>query len=408
VKTLRELRDKFRQLNDEAAALIDGAVGETDQETRALNDEETKRYKSLTAQLDELGAEIDRRAKIEPAQEGMRPQSESRGRPGYHPTQTTRDDANSLFVRYIRQKHGTSDPYLQVEYQDAVANEFRASNDTDMNITTAADGGDLVPVGHYNNIIARRDEAALDTRIGVMDIPGVGTTVNVPVDNEADGEFVATNEAAVFDRDAPAVAKVAMTLVKYTKKLELSYELLQDEASRLLPFIEGWVGRGMARTQNNLLVTEVLANGTAGKTFASPTLLAASDIPDLVYALQEEYEDGAVWLMRRATQGKIFGLSSASDWQFAPKEGGTDRSSPRTLWAFPAYATQYMPATVASAKSLVFGNFSFVGRRLAPAITFLRDPYTLAHLGQVRFLYHFRTVYKVLQSEAIVYGTQST
>lgn len=405
MKTLRELRDNLQQVNEKIAALIDGAVGETAEEARALTQDEEKQYKSFVAQSDMIAAEITRREKTEGAQESPRTLGEQRTRTnGYHPTKTTKDDVGSLFARYMRQKPGEADPYLAAEYQQASIEEQRASNDTDMNIGTAADGGNLVPVGHYNGIIARRDEMALDNKIGVMDIPGVGTTVNVPIDNEADGEFVSTNEASAFDRDAPALDKVQMTLVKYTKKIELSYELLQDEASRLMPFLEDWVGRGMARTQNSLLMTEVLANGTAGLTLDAAAAIGAAEIPELVYKLQEEYEDGAVWLMRRATQGYLHGLASSSVFTFAPQPGGTDRGQ-NQLWGFPAYATQYAGALSASGKSLVFGNFRFVGRRLAPNIQVLRDPYTLAHLGQVRFLYYFRTVYKVLQAEAIQYAT---
>lgn len=403
MKTLRELRDKMQQLNDKASGLIDVATDEN----RALSGDEETQYKDLVGQMDTLAAEIQRREKVEGSAVPARPQPESRGRnSAYHPTATTKDDVNGLFVRYIRQKPNINDPYLASEYQSAVMEEQRASNDTDMNIGTAADGGDLVPVGHYNGIIARRDEVAIDNALGVMDIPGQGTTVNVPIDNEADGEFVSTNEASGFDRDAPAVDQVAMTLVKYTKKIELSYELLQDEASRLLPFIENWVGRGMARTQNSLLMTEVLANGTAGVSLDSATAIGATEIPELVYTLQEEYEDGAAWVMRRSTQGKVRALAGDA-FQFAPTPGGSDRGR-ADLWGFPVYSTQYAGALQASGKSLVFGNFRFVGRRLAPSIQFLRDPYTLAYLGQVRFLYYFRTVYKVLQAEAIQYATHPT
>lgn len=407
MKTLQELRDAFDKLSAEAAALIDAAVGEKPEDGRALTPDEEKRYKDLNAQLDMLAAEISRRQGNEISQEPIRPQFEGRGRNNvYHPTTITKDDVNSLFGRYIRQKPNVNDAYLAADYQHAVAEEYRASNDTDMNIGTAADGGDLVPIGHYNGIIARRDEMALDNKIGVIDIPGVGTTVNVPIDNEADGEFVTAGEASAFDRDAPAVNKVAMTLVKYTKKIELSYELLQDETSRLLPFLENWVGRGMARTQNSLLITAALAGGTAALTLDAAATIDDSEIPELVYTLQEEYEDGAVWLMRRATEGSIR-MKAGDAFQFAPTPGGTDRGR-RELWGFPVYSTQYMPAIGAGNKSLLFGNFAYMGRRLAPNIQFLRDPYTLAHLGQVRFLYYFRTVYKVLQAEAINYATHPT
>ena len=52
--------------------------------------------------------------------------------------------------------------------------EGRASNDTTMNVTTAADGTYAVPTGHYQGIIARRDESMLANVLGVRQIPGPG------------------------------------------------------------------------------------------------------------------------------------------------------------------------------------------------------------------------------------------
>ena len=75
---------------------------------------------------------------------------------------------------------------------------------------------------------------------------------------------------------------------------------------------------------------------------------------------------------------------------------------------YPVYNSSYGSAIAASAKSLIFGNFRYMGMREAPGLTFLRDPYTLAGKGQVRLLYYFRTVYKTLQAEAIQYATHPT
>ena len=64
------------------------------------------------------------------------------------------------------------------------------------------------------------------------------------MDDEADnGEFVATNESTIFDRDAPAVNQKAMTLVMYTKKVDLTYQLLQGEDSGLMSFLALCGGR---------------------------------------------------------------------------------------------------------------------------------------------------------------------
>ena len=281
---------------------------------------------------------------------------------------------------------------------------IKASNDTDMNVGTAADGGNAVPTGHFQGIIARRDESMLAQRLGVRNIPGQGTTVNVPLDNEGDGEFVSTNETANFDRDAPALDQAAMTLVKYTKKIELSVELLEDEDSRLLEFLNDFVGRGMAKTHNNLLITEVGSNGTSLKTFNSATAVAAGEIEDLMsfgdlpYYLDEGNSNA--FIMRPSTLMDIYSIRGA-ERAYHAQVGDTAN----TLMGYPVYFSQKTGATnTASSKSVYFGNFNYVGFREAPGFTVLRDPYSKAGSGQVVLHYYFRTVYKVLQAEAVGYG----
>ena len=289
---------------------------------------------------------------------------------------------------------------------------IKASNDTDMNIGTSADGGYAVPTGHYQGIIARMRELALYTRLGVMMIPGKGTTVNVPIDNEADGEFVSTAETTAFDRDTPALGQKQFTLVKYTKTLPLSYELLEDEDSRLMQFVESWVGQGLGRTHNSLMITEALANGTAGLTLDAAAAIGAAEVPELMYKLKGEYADGAAWVMDRTTEGYIRGLTG-NNFQFVPTPQGSNAGSQvntvgRDLFGVSVYNTAYMPDIGAGLKSLLIGNFSFMGLYMAPDLTFLRDPYSLAVNGQVRLHYYTRVDYGVLQAEAFQYATHPT
>lgn len=394
MKTLKELREARAKKIARMAEINEAGA----KEERDLTEDEKTEYDELKALVGQLAERIARMEEVEELEEdlarsaGTKTQgAETRGRAPAHNKLPRGDSEERAFMHWVR----TGD--------DGGIRELRASNDTDMNITTAADGGYAVPVGHYQGIIARRDEDMLAPKLGVMNIPGKGTTVNVPIDNEADGEFVSTAEVAAFDRDAPAVGQAAMTLVLYSKKLELSYQLLEDEDSRLMAFLAEWVGRGMARTHNSLLLTEARAGGTAGLTLDAAAAIGATEIPELVYKLAGEYADGASWVMKRATEGLIRGLQG-NDFLYAPNPAGSDRGRPE-IWGYPVFNSEYASAVAASAKSLIFGNFRFIGMREAPGITFLRDPYTLAATGQVRLLYYFRTVYKTLQAEAIQYAT---
>jgi len=283
---------------------------------------------------------------------------------------------------------------------------IKASNDTDMNIGTAADGGDLVPTGHFSRIVAKREESSIADRLGLMPIPGTGTTVDVPYDNEDDGEFVSTAEAAAFDRDAPAVAKKSSTLVKYTKKVEISVELLEDEDSGLMPFLEAKIGTGWGKTENNLILVEVAANGTSLKTFASATAIAAGELEDIVYNTDLAYYlddagNNVSWVMRPPTYGDLISLRGESRIYGGPDSSMGLRAP---LLQYPVFFTNKAAAIAASAKPVYFGNWSFVGYRRSPNLQFLRDPYTLGANGQVRLLYFIRVDHVVIQAKAIGYG----
>lgn len=283
-----------------------------------------------------------------------------------------------------------------------------ASNNTDMNVGTAADGGYVDPTGLFQQVIARRSEMSLPTRLGVRRIPGKGTTVNVPFDNEADGEFVSTNEAGNFDQDAPALGQASMTLVKYSKYITLSVELLEDEDAGLMNFLMDWVARGQAKTLNSLMLTEAAASGTSFKTTASATAIAAGE-PEAV-ALNDtvaEYLDDAgsvAWVMRASTYSAISSLTGNARLYSDTNNGGNALRPP--LLGYPVYFSNKVAAIAAEAKTAYFGNWNYMGWREAPGFTLLRDPYSAAGTGQVKLWMYFRTVFKVLQPGAIGYLVQ--
>lgn len=323
---------------------------------------------------------------------------------------TRGDDATKALAAYIRSGDMGGVSHLRSndgQGIDLSKLEVKASNAVAMQVGTDAEGGYAVPTGHYQNIIARRDEELLYPKLGVMEVPGKGTTVNVPVDNEADGEFVATNEEAQFDLDSPALSEVAMTLAKYTKRILLSDELMEDEDSNLIAFVENWVGRGWARTHNSALMTAVLAGGTAGLTLDAAAAIGAAEVPELQYKLPDGYEDNAAWVMQKATLGYLRGLTG-NDFLFSQMPYAERNGMQFYIDSYPVYTTGYAEAIGGGNKSLVFGNFNYVGVRVTPELKVIVDPFTRADYGQIRRVYSFRTVYKVLQAEAIQYATHPT
>ena len=391
----RELRAQRAELLKKANALVE----KSEEEDRDFTPEEQVEYDDNLAQADGMEKRAERLEKFGEVVGNIQDVIGNRKAPG-HNRIGLGDTEERAWCHYIRTgDHGG----LQF---GGFPGEQRASNDTTMNITTAADGGYAVPTGHYQGIIAKRDEGDLTVKLGVQNIPGQGTSVNVPVDDEDDGEFVSTAESVGFDRDAPALSQKTMTLVMYTKKVDLTYQLLRDEDSRLMEFLNDFVGRGLAKTRNSLLLTEVAANGTSFKSFASATVIAVDELEAIsFYEGLDPYLDdtGSVaWVMRRSVHGEIVLLDDANTRRYANNQMGNEGGP--TLLGFPVKYSGKSGATAASTKSVYFGNWNFVGVREDPAMTMLRDPYTRSSYGEVILNYYFAIDYAVLQAEAIGYG----
>lgn len=382
-----ELRRKRAELLARAKEISGGEI----------TDEVRAQFDGLMVDVAKLDEDIKRAEQLQEAESRSVAQQQPTGAPAVHRRRTP-DTEEGVYCRWVR----TGDQAAMREL-----GEMRASNDTTMNVTTAADGGDLVPTGHYRQIIEQLRPQSLPEQLGVMNIPGQGLTVNVPIDNEADsGAFVSTAESSAFDRDAPAITKVAMTLVKYTKKVDLTYELLNGEDSGLLAFLARYVADGMAAKLNSLLVTEALADGTAALTLDSATAIGAAEVPELLYKLGARYATGpnVSWLMKRATEGYLRGLTGNA-FLFAPTPNGTPGNG---LLGIPVFADDNMGALQASGKSLIVGNWAYMGMRLDPALTVLRDPYSRAGYGETILHYYFQADFEVLQAGAFQYATHPT
>jgi HK97 family phage major capsid protein len=181
-------------------------------------------------------------------------------------------------------------------------------------------------------------------------------------------------------------------LVLYSKYTDLSYQLLRSSAASVEDFLVNWVARGYAKTLNNLLLTEVAANGTAFKTFASATAIAFGEPEDIVgnddLANYMDDEAALAWVMRSSTHWNIKSIVG-SDRQYSVNVDGG-----KSLLGYPVHYSQKASATAASAKDMYFGNWQYVAHAEGNNLTFMRDPYTVAVYGQVRLLWFFETDFK--------------
>lgn len=400
----RELKLQRATLISQARAMIE--LAET--ENRDLTAEEQTAYDAKMAEIDTLKARIDRADRLAALDaELTQPEPRKNSAPvsgAFNISKTGIGDTEAkALAHYVRTgDNGGLRQVTGVQNSDFMA----TSNDTDMNVGTQADGGYLVPTGHWQGIVAKRNESALFGPLGVTPYNGMrGTTANVPIETGGANAFVSTNEApGTFDRDAPVFNVAAMTLVNFTKDIEITNDLSDMEDSAMMTFLTNYVGRALALTHNSALVTAALAGGTSN-TLGAVAAATASDVTTLNYALAAEYADGAAWLMKRATEGKYRALTG-NPFMFAP-QGFALTGVNDPLWTAPVFYSSFVPAIGSGLKSLIFGNFEFMGMRETP-LSFLYDPYSKASTGRKMLHYYTRIVYKVTNADAILYGTHPT
>ena len=409
------------ELRQARAAKVDEMKAMTTQaevENRDFAADEQVKWDGLVTEIGALDARMERLEALEKAQEAapVTTSMTKRSAPAHlkGPRGDSESRALAAFARkgdvggFPEEMRGNQN---EITFRVPMPYEMRAVTDSTMNITTAADGGNLVPTGFVNQVAKRKQEMMLADRLGVQRVPGSGTTVNYPVDGADAQVFATTAEQSdahdvAWQRDALQPGLKAFTLVLKTKKIELTDQLLYDEDAGLMSFIAGKIADGVALTHNSVLLTEVAANGTSLKTFAAAAAIADGELEDIVYHNTLGYyldDTGNVaWVMRPPTFGAIAKITGTARVYANPNSG----SLAREVVGYPTLYSSYAAAIAASAKSVYFGNWQQVGYREDPTLTLLRDPYTVDGLTILK--YSFRLVYGVLQAGGIGYGVHPT
>lgn len=405
-----------RELRQRAAAHVDAAEKLhklAESEDRQMTDEEQAKFDAEMASADELQKRADRDEALQARQAQM---AESRGRwadqkaPSWN--QLGADNEKNALNHWFRTGDLGGVSHMVKETVEGrgvtiTLPEYRAVTDSTMNIGTAGDGGNLNPTGFVPRIAERMSEMMLANRLGAQRIQGNASTIDWPTQAADPQVFATTAEQSdahdvTWERDALQFGKTSFTLVWKTKVLELTLQLLQNNAVDLNGHIANMIGKSVALTHNAALVTEVAANGSSLKTFASASAIAAGEPEDIVYsntlAYYLEDDASAAWVMRPPTFGDIASLTGNSRLYAETPAGSFNR----TIMGYPVYFSGQVAAQGASAKSVLFGVWDNLGLYENPDITLLRDPYSVA--GMVLLKYHFALDYGVLQSGGIGYA----
>lgn len=265
-----------------------------------------------------------------------------------------------------------------------------------MSTTTPAEGGFTVPTQTASSIIE-----VMASFGGMRDVATLlptesGAPLNFPTTDgtSEEGELIAENQTATDD-DID-FGTVGLSVHKFSSKVVVvPIELLQDSGVDLEAFIGRRLAERLARIQNKMFtlgtgtgqprgVVTAAALGKAGITGQSTTI-TMDDLIDLEHEIDPAYRDQARFMFHDKT---LKALKKLKDTTGRPIWlPGYDVKQGDTINGYEYTINQHMAQMAASAKSVLFGDFSrYVIRDVMNVSLFRFTDSAYTKKGQVGFL----------------------
>jgi HK97 family phage major capsid protein len=399
---VQALRERRNALAKETRDLLNNNPGDK------WNAECQAKYDDFMAKIESVDAEIkreidaDERLGLEVAAERTaKVTQDASGR---------KVDPRALFHKWLR---GGDNALTANEWAD-----IRAT----MSTTTNSEGGYTVPVEVSRQIVdSLKAFGGMRSVSNVIATEGFGD-MNFPTSDGTSetGELIAQNTTATGAD--PTFGVVTITPYKYSSKIvAVPYELLQDTAVDMEGFIRQRLIERLGRITNTHFTTGtgsgqprgVVTGASSGKVGANgqTATVIADDLIDLVHSVDPAYRasGNCVFMMRDASMGIIRKLKDSQNRPiYIPGWDGLGRAMPDTLLGYRVVINQDVAAMAASAKSILFGDFSKYVIRDVMALSLFRftdSAYT--KLGQVGFLAWLRAGGNLLDSAAVKYYANS-
>ena len=199
---------------------------------------------------------------------------------------------------------------------------------------------------------------------------------------------------------------------EYYDMVDISEQDLEDSVFDLEAEMQSEFATQFAKAEGTAFVSGdsvgkpegILTNSSVSSVNSgSGTALTADGLLTLVHSIKSEYSRNGTFIFNRSTLAAIRQLKdTAGQYVFQPGmmlTGGVTN----TILGYPYVEATDMPDVAGSAKPVVFGDFArayMIVDRVSMAV--LRDPFTQATTGNVRYIARRRVGGQIIQAEAIV------
>jgi HK97 family phage major capsid protein len=284
-----------------------------------------------------------------------------------------------------------------------VAAEYKS-----LSVSNDSTGGYLAPVEYVREIIKTMTEISPARQLARVRTTG---SKSIMVQNRT-GQFSALWTADQGNRaetDGLRYGMIEIPTHELYALIDLSEQNLEDsafnlgdevsfEATEQFAVAEGAAfvsGTGVGKPQGFLVNSGVGVTNTG-----SAAAITSDSLFTLKHAIKTAYTRNANWVMNRTTLGSVRKLKDNQGeylWQ-----SGLALGKPNTLDGDPYVEVPDMPNEAANSKPIAYGDFArayTMVDRIAMAM--LRDPYTQATSGNIRFIFRRRLGGAVILPEAI-------
>jgi HK97 family phage major capsid protein len=277
-----------------------------------------------------------------------------------------------------------------------------------LQIGTDSEGGYLVPDEFERTLVEALEDENIFRSLANVIITSSGDRKIPVVATKGTASWV--DEEGIIPESDDSFGQVSIGAYKLATLIKVSEELLNDSVFNLEAYITREFARRIGNKEEEAFFTGdgtgkptgiLAATGGAqvGVTAAAAAAVTIDEVLDLFYSLKAPYRNRAVFVLNDATIKAIRKLKDGNGqylWQPSLQAG-----TPDTILNRPIRTSAYMPVLAASAKSIVFGDFSYywVADRQGRAFKRLNELY--ATTGQVGFLATQRVDGKLILPEAI-------
>jgi HK97 family phage major capsid protein len=389
-----ELREKRARAWDAAKAFLDSKRGENG----LLSDEDTATYEKMENDVVALGKEIER--------------LERQAAIDLELSKATSNPITNEPTKGTEEKTGRASTEYRRSFWSAM--RTRAGEGLDPNVKNAlqigtdSEGGYLVPDEYERTLVEALEEENIFRTIANVITTSSGDRKIPIVASKGTASWI--DEEGTIPESDDSFGQVTIGAYKLGTLIKVSEELLNDSVFPLESYISKEFARRIGNKEEESFFTGdgsgkptgvLAATGGAqvGVTTASATAITIDEVLDLFYSLKAPYRNRAVFVMNDSTVKAIRKLKDGQGqylWQPSVQAG-----TPDTILNRPLYTSSYVPAIEASAKTIVFGDFSYYWVADRQGRVFRRLNELFAVTGQVGFIATQRVDGKLILPEAL-------